>query len=463
MKESIRFPFFAMLALLFAACTNEDVTPESSDWLTDAPVAINVGSVGTRAGYDKGDIIDEGSLGFWLDQGSASYNAANLEVKCEAGEWTPQGRLRWRNATDEAAFAAAYPYDADGVYEVKLPADQFNSDMLPFDLLYAEGRVKGGDGAVNIVFSHALAQLKVKLTFGEALGTNPQIKNMTLSNAALDGTFTVRDADGRCAWSNQGNRGKVTLVKNYHAEFECLLIPQTIEDYYITVDAVVGGIEKQYRFESAGLVLEQGKSYTLPLQVGKSQHPYVDLGLPSGTLWAAYNVGATAPEECGDYFAWGETAPKEYYNYSNEGDYKHGVFDGDAAPDYGLTKYNSTDGLTTLEPVDDAATANWGTPWRMPTVTECDELREECTWTWTALNGMNGYEVKGSNGNTIFLPAAGYYFSAVVSKGGQGRYWSSTRYLVHIYAAEIFFYADGVNHNDETRFGGRSVRAVRTR
>lgn len=269
MKLKIKTLAVALLALLASACSNEDVVPAGSDHLTDAPVSITVGSVETRAGYDKGDVIDEGSLGFWLDQSGTQYDAENLEVKYESGVWAPQGRLLWRNGSDDVEYAASYPYDADGVYEVSLPTDQQNSDMLPFDILYTEGRVKGGDGAVNIVFSHALAQLKVKLTFGETLGTNPQIMNITLSNAALDGTFTVRDDDGRCAWSNQGNSGEVRLGKNYFAEFECLLIPQTIEDYYITVEAEVDGINKLYQFESSGLVLEQGKTYTLPLQVGR--------------------------------------------------------------------------------------------------------------------------------------------------------------------------------------------------
>ncbi len=137
-------------------------------------------------------------------------------------------------------------------------------------------------------------------------------------------------------------------------------------------------------------------------------HEWVDLGLPSGTLWATCNVGANAPEEFGDYFAWGETAPKDYYDWDN---YKW--CNGDM---YTLTKYcnDSTcgyngfvDNKDELDPEDDAAYVNWGPSWRMPTVNQTQELWQDCTWQWTQVNGVNGRLVTGPNGNTLFLPAAG--------------------------------------------------------
>ncbi len=165
-----------------------------------------------------------------------------------------------------------------------------------------------------------------------------------------------------------------------------------------------------------------------------NNYEYVDLGLTSGTLWATCNVGATSPEAYGDYFAWGETIPHQanadgdtIYNWST---YKHcnGSY-------ITLTKYctNSTygtvDNQTTLEAADDAVTANWGGTWRMPTRAEQDELCSECTWTWTTLNGVNGYRVtsKEDTSKSIFLPAAGYRDeSGLVSAGSYGYYWSSS-------------------------------------
>lgn len=161
-------------------------------------------------------------------------------------------------------------------------------------------------------------------------------------------------------------------------------------------------------------------------------HDYVDLGLPSGTLWATCNVGANSPEEYGDYFAWGETEPKSDYNWSSykwcNGEYKQ------------LTKYCNnayfgsngyTDTLTILQPVDDAATANWGENWRMPTKQECEELCLHTTSTWTTLNGINGYLLTASNNNSLFMPASGEW----QAEGQEASYlgfgitsWASTLY-----------------------------------
>ena len=168
----------------------------------------------------------------------------------------------------------------------------------------------------------------------------------------------------------------------------------------------------------------QASAQTAP---AKAQAPAgvqaVDLGLPSGIRWASCNVGATAPEGYGNYYAWGETAPKTDYSWAT---YKHN--NGDNSSD-NITKYgNNADTLTTLEPEDDAATANWGGDWRMPTDAEWTELREQCTWTWTRQNGVYGYQVTSNiNSNSIFLPATGYrYGTRLYYAGTDGRYWSSS-------------------------------------
>lgn len=158
-------------------------------------------------------------------------------------------------------------------------------------------------------------------------------------------------------------------------------------------------------------------------------HEYVDLGLPSGTLWATCNVGASSSEDVGDYFAWGETATKDIYDWKQ---YKFGVLCTDV---YKLTKYcnNPTcgyngyvDNLTVLEPVDDAASANWGVGWRMPTAEEFDELHQNTTFVWTTQNGVEGRLLTGPNGNSIFLPATGFYLDDNLICTGLGIYWSSS-------------------------------------
>ena len=153
----------------------------------------------------------------------------------------------------------------------------------------------------------------------------------------------------------------------------------------------------------------------------------VDLGLD--VKWATMNVGATKPEEYGDYFSWGETEPKEEYLWTL---YKYYDDDGKltkyCVPSrMYVTNYGKNDGKTVLEPIDDAATANWGEAWRMPTKEEMTKLIEVGDWTWTTLNGVFGYEVKGSNNNSIFLPAAGYYNGPSLSwKGSRAHYWTSS-------------------------------------
>ena len=127
---------------------------------------------------------------------------------------------------------------------------------------------------------------------------------------------------------------------------------------------------------------------------------YVDLGL--SVKWATFNVGASKPEDYGDYFAWGETEPKEVYDWST---YKW--CDG---TENNITKYNATDGLTTLLPEDDAATMHWGGKWRMPTKKEIEELIDNCTWSESIRNGVKGYKVTSKHtGNSIFFPYSGYF------------------------------------------------------
>ena len=193
-------------------------------------------------------------------------------------------------------------------------------------------------------------------------------------------------------------------------------------------------------------------------------HEYVDLGLPSGTLWATCNVGANKPEDYGDYFAWGETQPKDYYNWST---YKY--CNGSATT---LTKYctnsdfGTIDNKTVLEAADDAARANWGGSWRMPTDAELTELCEQCTWTWTTQNGVYGYKVTSKKSDytnkSIFLPAAGYRnVSSLYYAGSDGYYWSSS--LLTDYPSNarfVGFYSDYVRRSPNGRYYGYSVRPV---
>jgi uncharacterized protein (TIGR02145 family) len=193
-------------------------------------------------------------------------------------------------------------------------------------------------------------------------------------------------------------------------------------------------------------------------------HAYVDLGLPSGLLWATCNVGASAPEDYGDYFAWGETQPKDTYLWST---YQHCNGSNSTMTkyctnaDYGNNGF--VDNQTTLFPEDDAATANWGSGWRMPTKEEWQELLDNTTVTWTTQNGVNGRLFTASNGNSLFLPAAGYRnLSNLNLAGSGGYYWSSSLYTGSPYDAWNFYFGSGSYFMGYYyRYYGLSVRAVR--
>ena len=186
----------------------------------------------------------------------------------------------------------------------------------------------------------------------------------------------------------------------------------------------------------------------------------VDLGLPSGLKWRGWNVGASKPEEYGNYYAWAETSPKSSYSSSN---YKY------KATDYGdgmivYAKYDPTpihgDGKTVLEPEDDAASVNLGNGWRTPTFNEFKELRENCTWTWTTRNGVNGMLVTGPNGKSIFLPGGGWYTNTTLTgKTTYGSYWTASGSGGNAHAVD--FASGYVDKAYLARPDGRSVRPVK--
>ncbi len=218
---------------------------------------------------------------------------------------------------------------------------------------------------------------------------------------------------------------------------------------------------RAYAVSDEGLAYGEDQSFTTEIE----NHEYVDLGLPSGTLWATCNIGANAPEEYGDYFAWGETQPKSTYVWSTY-QYCNGSYNT-------LTKYCSkssygyngfTDNLTTLLPEDDAATANWGNVWRMPTKEEFEELYNNTNVTWTTQNGVSGRLFTASNGNSLFLPAAGLRSGSSLNYAGSyGGYWSSSLSMSYPNSACCFTFGSG-NYQTEyhSRDYGHSVRAVRS-
>ena len=188
-------------------------------------------------------------------------------------------------------------------------------------------------------------------------------------------------------------------------------------------------------------------------------YEWVDLGL--SVKWATCNVGATKPEEYGNYYAWGETTPKTTYYWDT---YKWCNGSYDTMIKYCTdSDYGTVDNKTVLNFINDVAYINLGGAWRMPTDSEWTELRNNCTWTWTTRNGVNGYMVKSKiNGNSILLPAAGMRGSDILYFAGScGFYWSSSLDTDEpYYAWNVHFLSDNVNRNNMNRCSGQSVRPV---
>ena len=225
-------------------------------------------------------------------------------------------------------------------------------------------------------------------------------------------------------------------------EMRIVLPPQEINDallrfraYYKTSDDSEAEI-LSYTTAIDSVTLNEADLYSV------ITYESVDLGL--SVSWAANNVGASSPEDYGDYYAWGETEAKGDYTKDNSTWYEK------EAEDISDTEY-------------DVAHVKWGGSWRMPTQDECQELVDSCTWTWTTLNEVAGYQVKGSNGNSIFLPAAGYYEDDALDKNGErGYYWSATPYDSST-SYELYFTSTAINvsrSNYTSRYYGHSVRPV---
>ena len=212
-----------------------------------------------------------------------------------------------------------------------------------------------------------------------------------------------------------------------------------VENRPQSIDEFLRSLEFKKVTEDEGTDIETSK-----IKNEINGHEYVDLGLPSGIKWATSNVGASRPEEYGDYFAWGETREKSIYDLDNSVTYGK-----DFSDIKGDSRY-------------DAARANWGGSWRLPKKEEIEELKDNCTWSWTTQGGKKGYKVTGLNGNSIFLPAAGSRFwSMLFYTGEYGGYWSSAPDESGTDKAYYLLFGSGRQDvNWSGRYYGRSIRPV---
>ncbi len=264
--------------------------------------------------------------------------------------------------------------------------------------------------------------------------TGPNGNSIFLPAAGLLPDSGLDDAGsiGRCWSSTPTERGSESAYNLGFGSGGQIVDDYACRDYGLSVRPVLA--EKNEENESS-----QNTEFQ------QTSREAVDLGLPSGTKWANMNVGAQKPADYGDYFAWGEVKTKAEYTKEN-------------CQICGNSELGDIAGNANY----DAATANWGVKWKMPTYEQMDELGSQCEWTWTNKNGVDGYKVTGPNGNSIFLPAAGLRLgSGLKDAGSDGRYWSSTP---NEYSSEgayyLYFYSHRQDVSINGRFLGQSVRPV---
>lgn len=344
-------------------------------------------------------------------------NMNNCQVQTEPGAQIPGNTVTFTLVPIDSSFNYQSVYIHDT-----------NSNEIPYT------KIVNGDNTVTISFVMPETDVDVQASY-------VAIYNISVVKSQ-NGTTNVQS----------------TAIAN--EEVAISFVPNTgyTDSPTITIINVTTGEELPYSVSKAGDVTfvmpESDVNITTifnPISIGEA----VDLGLPSGLLWSNMNIGATTPEGYGNYYAWGETDTKDTYTWDT---YKYGN------STTNITKYNSTDGLTTLESTDDAAAVNWGGTWRMPTTEEYTELRENCTWTWTTKNGVNGYEVKGTNGNSIFLPAAGYRNNEDLSEVGFFGYcWSGLLYSAVPQSSFCFIFSqNNIFNRAQDRFFGYPIRPVKS-
>ena len=284
--------------------------------------------------------------------------------------------------------------------------------------------------------------LSVRPVCDDATETPAVNYTITVSSSG-NGTVAINGISGTTATIKEGDNVTITATPGSGEEFAGWYNGETLVSS-----------EATYTFVASANVALIAKFNTKPA-TGEA----IDLGLPSGIKWASCNVGATSPEEYGGYYAWGETEEKSNYSWST---YKYCNGTSTSMTKYCTnSSYGTVDNKTTLEPGDDVAHVKWGGSWRMPTIAEQRELLNNCTWQWTTLNGVYGYRVTGPNGNSIFLPAAGYRRGSGVSDQGSGGYcWSGSLSSYRSYDAYYLYFYSGCGWGNDSRYYGRSVRPV---
>lgn len=385
---------------------------------------------------------------------STEYVDLGLSVKwatCNLGSSSPHevGAFYAWGETEPAILRQSYKWSGAGGFT------KYNAD----------------DGKVTLDATDDAAS--VNLGGKWRMPTNEEINE--LRNYCTWTPATSNGVQGCKVTGENGNSIFIPVSKGFSGYFDVIALSSSLNTYYEGYQ-YVHALLFDYDENRIGYLstFRDGWNPIRPVYDESGQKPdnktpeVVDLGLPSGLKWASFNLGASKPEEYGDYYAWGETETKDDFSWGTykwcNGDYLHLRFFKYCPVDQ--TRFwgdsGMPDGIIALNTDDDAAHVNLGGNWRMSSDVEWTELREKCTWTWTTHNGVNGYTVTGPSGNSIFLPAAGYGSGTnLLNAGACSYYWSlSLDSGQPNFGRFLFFHSGTVYQDSSYRYYGFSIRPV---
>jgi hypothetical protein len=365
-----------------------------------------------------------------------SYTSAQISCMISTDATVDQLFLQYSTQEDYSNYQEVEMIFSDGVYNTKL------DDLLSNTLYYIRYLAKNSYSMLLIGEKHSFSTLEIMLPTVETVS----VTDIMTNNATVSGNV-LSYGDG-----NIGECGVVySASQNPTLEDSVVVYGETIGEFTCSLTGLQPGITYYVRAYATG---KKGTAYGEELSFTTETHAYVDLGL--SVKWATCNIGASSPEEYGDYFAWGETEPKDVYDWST---YKWCNGSQNTLTKYCTKReYGVVDNKTALELEDDAAHVNWGGEWRMPTKAELEELRTKCTWLPAKINGVSGREITGPNGNTLFLPYSGYCSEGKYPGGGTGHSWSSTSSAYNAY--KLVYSWNGYYVFDDLRCFGFTIRAV---
>ncbi len=421
--------------------------------------AYNISEVsGFQTLWAAGDVLGIYPIGGDQVTFPISDGVGTTTAKFDGGSWALRGTYK---------YAAYYPFSADcySIDQTAIPVSfagqtQYGnntmSHLAAVDFMAAAGTQPSTNGSVNLQFNHVGCFLRMQFTmpvaatFTEVAITSPGVNftvKGTVNLAATTPSLTPTASTSKLLLKLRNIR---TTAANQTITLYMMVAPDDLLGKTLTF-TVKDDKGNQYSKTAAGkkMVATYAYNYPFTLEVSgtggstsgggwgasldPNGHSYVDLGLPSGALWATCNVGATSPEEYGNHYAWGETSTKLLYRWIN---YKHcksvtfdewGNTESATIAKYCTGSYpGEVDYLTVLEPQDDVASVSWGGDWRMPTKEDFQELMNECTWSFGQENYVRGCRVTSkTNGKSIFLPNLGSYWLDW-NDGNGGRYWTSS-------------------------------------